>query len=557
MALTPRPSQLGRYRDLARLLVKYGRSDLVRTAGLDPVLVDEQSSPDDVATAEELAADLEAMGPTFVKLGQLLSSRVDVLPEPYTDALSRLQDDVEPFPFETIEEIVSEELGVRLSKVFADFDEKPMAAASLGQVHRAALRDGGEVVVKVQRPGVRRQVADDMDVLGDIAEFLDQHSDTASRYALTDLLEQYRRSLMAELDYRREAANLVRMREILRNQSLLVVPKPYEGLTTGRVLTMERMHGTNLNDLSPVVMTDVDGSAIARDLFRGYLDQILVEGFFHADPHAGNVLLTHDHRLALIDLGQVAQLDERTRGGLVRLLLATAEGNGTEAAGIAIDLCERLPDSDDRLLRREVTDLVQRTAGAQLDEISAGEVVLRLTRICATAGLRPPPELGMVGKALLNLDEVARLLDPTFRPIEAVRAHAVELVRSGLRPSLGGTVTAMLDTKELVEHLPARINRILEKVADDRLEIRVDAFDETEFLASLHRMANRVATGVVIAALVVGAALLSQVHSTWKVGGYPIVAFVFFLMAAIAGFALVGSIVISDRRIRSKERHPR
>jgi predicted unusual protein kinase regulating ubiquinone biosynthesis (AarF/ABC1/UbiB family) len=551
VALTIDPRHLRRYRDIARLLVKYGRSDVVQAAGLDAVLRDEQAAPGEMETAEHLAADLEAMGPTFVKLGQLLSSRVDLLPSTYTDALSRLQDSLEPFSFDEVEDVVTSELGVRLARAYADFDEKPMAAASLGQVHRAVLRSGDEVVVKVQRPGVRRTVADDMDVLGEIAEFLDEHSAAAARFALTGLLEEFRRSLLDELDYRREASNLVRLGEIVADRPRLVVPRPYDGLTTSRVLTMERMRGHKVTELNPVVLTDIDGPTLAADLVAGYLDQILVAGFFHADPHAGNLLLLDDARLALLDLGQVARLDERMRGRLVRMLLAVAEGKSGEVASIAAEMCERMPSYDDRLLRRQIADLVDRATREQ-SEMQAGSVVLHLTQVCGAAGLRPPPALAMVGKALLSLDEVARTLDPHYRPVEVLREHTVALVRSGLRPSLEGTFSAMLQTKDLVEQLPGRVNRVMAALADGDLRVRVQAFDEKEFLDGLHRMANRVATGLVVAALVVGAAVLSQVHSTSTILGYPSVAFIFFLIAAVAGLVLVVSIVWSDRRMRAR-----
>src|SRR3954468_14728210 len=219
VTLTSRPQRLGRYADLVRLLVKYGRSDLVRQAGLDPALADEPDSVSDGEAAraegDGLAADLERLGPTFIKLGQLLSTRTDLLPPAYVDALSRLQDELEPFPVEIARETIEEELGVRLSRVFDEFDDTPMAAASLGQVHRATLRGGRLVVVKVQRPGIRRLVLDDLDVLENIAERLEAHPQRGRLLAVTDLLAQFRRSLLDELDYRKEAANLVKLRDIV------------------------------------------------------------------------------------------------------------------------------------------------------------------------------------------------------------------------------------------------------------------------------------------------------------------------------------------------------
>ena len=207
MSVSLRPQHAGRYRDIARLLVKYGRSDLVKEAGLDD-LADYSEEGDVPPKAEELTNDLERMGPTYIKLAQLMSTRADLIPPPYAKALSRLQDSVEPFPFEEVERIVTEELGVRLSRAFSSFDATPLASASLGQVHKAVLRDGRPVAVKIQRPNIKARIAEDMEALAELAEFADKHSEAGRKYGFGELLEQFRRSLNGELDYRREAANL-------------------------------------------------------------------------------------------------------------------------------------------------------------------------------------------------------------------------------------------------------------------------------------------------------------------------------------------------------------
>jgi ubiquinone biosynthesis protein len=546
------PHRLGRYGDLARLLVKYGRSDLVRQAGLDPALAEESVPAEAAAEGDELAADLERMGPTFIKLGQLLSTRADLLPTPYLDSLARLQDSLEPFPFDTVRETIEDELSVRLSRVFDDFDETPLAAASLGQVHAATLRGGRPVVVKVQRPGIRRQVFDDLEVLTNVAERVESHTEQGRLFAVTDLLEQFRRSLLDELDYRKEATNLVRLREIVSGRPELVVPAPYDDFTTGRVLTMDRVEGRKVTELSGLARLDVDGAALARALFEAYLDQILVHGFFHADPHPGNVLLTPDGRLGLVDLGMVARVTPELRDRLVRLLLAVGERRGEEVARIAADMSEPMVDCDQRRFTADVADLVERRAGGTLEELDAGKLVMDLTRACAAAGLRPPPELSMVGKALLNLDMVARILDPQVAPVEIVRSRAVELARGGMTPSLSGVLNAAMEARDFAEQLPGRVNRAMDMLGEGRFELRVNAFDETAFLQGLHRMANRVAVGVVLASLIIGAALLSRVKTDVTILGYPAIALILFLVAALGGFWLVVTIAISDRRIRRR-----
>ncbi len=299
---------LKQYRDLATLLLKHGRGDLVKRAGLTEIGAAEPAPQVEAtaASAATLASDLEKLGPTYVKLGQLLSTRADMLPPAYLDALARLQDDVEPFPFEQVEEIVARELGVRISKAFLDFEPKPIAAASLGQVHRARLRDGRDVVVKVQRPDIQARIVEDLEALREVAAFLDANTEAGRQYELAPMIDTLRKSLLNELDYRREARNLVTLGENLRDFSHIVVPVPVEDFTTCCVLTMDYIRGRKITSISPLRRIELDHAELVDQLFRAYLKQILVDGFFHADPHPGNVFLTDDDDIALIDLGMVA-----------------------------------------------------------------------------------------------------------------------------------------------------------------------------------------------------------------------------------------------------------
>jgi ubiquinone biosynthesis protein len=550
LSFSLKPEHLKRYKDIARLFMKYGRADLAKLVSSDPTLAPDDDDP--VAgvsgNPESLALDLEALGPTFIKLGQLLSTRSDLLPQPYLDALARLQDKVEPFSFGIVEEIVSSELGVRLSKAFQSFDSEPLAAASLGQVHRAVMRDGREVAVKVQRPNIRQTILEDLEAFQEMAVLLDRHTEIGRRFGFQSLLEEFRRTLLRELDYRRESLNLVTLGSNLKEYQRLIVPQPIDDYSTSRVLTMEYVQGTKITDLSPLARIDVDGQALAEELSRAYLDQILVDGFFHADPHPGNILITPDGRLAMLDLGMVARIDPKRQEQLLKLLLAIADARGHEAADIAIQIGTILEGHDEDRFRREVADLVQSMQGVTASQIQVGRIILGMASKAVECGVRPAPELGFLGKALLHLDEIARVLDPDIDPNAIVRRHSDSILRRHMmkRFSPSNVFSSTLEMYDLAQQMPGRLNALLDNLANNKVQIKVNAFDESRLMDNLQKIANRIAVGLVLAALIVGAALLMQVRTNFTLFGYPGLAMILFLLAVACGFALVFSIFFND-----------
>jgi ubiquinone biosynthesis protein len=556
MGISLKPEHLKRYKDLAVLAWKHGRSDIVKTAGLDELLDEEEQRDNDgrgSSKANELADDLERMGPIFIKLGQVLSSRTDILPPDYVEALSRLQDDIQPFDFGQVEQIVQEELGVRISKAFESFDATPLAAASLGQVHRARMRDGREVVVKVQRPGIRRQIAEDLEALAEIAEFLDKHTEMGQRFRVAEMLEQFRTNLVRELDYRQELRHLQQLSENLRGFDRIVIPAPHENYSTSRVLTMDYIRGTNIDSLGPLAHLERDMRDLAEQVFRAYMKQILVDGIFHADPHPGNVLLTHDGKVALIDLGMVGHLGPGMQQQMLKLLLAISEGRSDEAAEICIELGERLESFNRISFRRQIADLVAQQQNSTVQEIQIGRLVLEVVRISGENGIRTPPEFTMLGKTLLNLDEVGRTLDPKFDPNDAIRRNAADVMRQRLQKSAtpGNLFASAIEMREFVQELPGRVNRILDKVANDQLRIDVEAIDENALIEGFQKVANRITVGLVLAALIIGAALLMDIQTSFTLFGYPGLAIIFFLLAATGGLVLVFNIFMHDRRMRN------
>lgn len=551
MGISLQPRYLKRYRDIALLIAKYGRPGLVKDAGLDEALRDADGDGEvSAADATKLAADFERLGPTFIKLGQVLSTRYDLLPDTYVDALARLQDDVAPFPFSEVEEILNAELGLRMSKAFSEFEAEPIAAASLGQVHRARLRDGRRVAVKVQRPGIRETVADDLDAFEQIAEWVDEHTEFGRTRHLEAFLDEFRKSLRRELDYQREAENLVTLGRNLEEFERIVVPQPVQDYTTSRVLTMDYIDGTKITKLSPVAKLELPASELASELFRAYLKQILIDGFFHADPHPGNVFVTRDHRLALIDLGMVAFVPAQLQSHLTQLVFAISEGRSDDVVTYAINVSQRTSNFDETGFARAVSDLVALQQNRSLEQIEVGKVVLAVLQASGRYGLILAPELGMLGRALLNLDQAGRMLDPRFNPNEAIRDSAAEIIRRRMAQSVspGRVFQNLIEVKDFAERLPGRVNRILDALANNELELRVTAFDQNMLLSGFQKIANRITMGLIMAALIVGAAMLMQVPTQFRLFGYPGLAIIFFSLAAVGGLGLMLQILRDDRR---------
>ena len=545
------PAKLARYAAVATLLLKR-RPDLITPdSGASGGSAENES-----AEAQRLASDLEKLGPTFIKLGQVLSTRADLLPPSYLDALSRLQDNVAPVPAAEIQKTIEEDLNVRVSKAFLSFDEAPLASASLGQVHRATLRDGRPVAVKVQRPGVLEQVLADLTVLDEIAAFVDSHTKVGKRYEFAPMIREFRKSLMEELDYTTEANHLRTLKQNLVEFPRILVPAPVDSYVSKRVLTMEYVTGTKVTGLNPVALIDVDPEGLADELIQAYLQQILLDGFFHADPHPGNVFITEDGRLALIDLGMVGYLSPTLQDKLLKLILAISEGRGEDAADAAIALGEKRDDFDEEGFKRDVVSVVGHYFGASLKDFQVGRIVLEVNQSAGAHGVKSPVELTMLGKTLLTLDNIARTLAPTLDVNASIRQNASQLMQRRLLKSLSpGTVfTTVLEAKEFAEQLPRRINRVLEALSSSQLKLKVEVIDEGAVIDGLQKVANRITMGLVVAALIVSAAMMMRIESRFTLLGYPGFPAVLMLIASSLAGWLVFNIVAHDRAPRSKTR---
>jgi predicted unusual protein kinase regulating ubiquinone biosynthesis (AarF/ABC1/UbiB family) len=470
-------------------------------------------------SAQAFRAGLEELGTTFVKLGQLLSSRPDLLPDVYIEELEHLVDDVAPFPFEEARRIVDEEIGL---DAFTRLDEEPVASASIAQIHGALLRTGREVVVKVRRPHLEEEVALDLELLRSLTSFAEGRSQTARLLQLQALTDELEAHLGSELDFVEEAHGSELIARVISEHEHLFVPEVVHPYVTERVLVQERIVGERVGDANQV--DPERARVLARELFRSYVQQITVHGVYHADPHRGNILLTEDGRLALLDFGLLGRLDDDTRRSLGLLLLALAQNRADDVADLILGLSLTTLRSDEAGFVHDLRRKLPRYHWRPLSGIRAGEALSDLQRLALAHGIALPTSFALVGKTLSQADSVARALDPELDPIELLEEDGLEVMlqetERRLEPS-NLLALAYTQTEPLLR-LPRRIGQLATRLETGTLKVGIQptGLDELEHVA--RSTANRLGAALIISALLVASALMARVNEAIAVVGFAV-----------------------------------
>lgn len=538
---------------VARVFWRHGFGPTLRTIGLARFL---PSGPDreldptsaGLALPVRLRRACEEIGPVTIKIGQALATRPDLIPLEYAQELRHLQDNVPPFPFEQVRQIVEEELGRPLEALFSSFEEEPAASASIGQVHFARLLDGHQVAVKVQRPGLDEIVDVDLQILSFAAREAERHIRSLRAYHVSEWTDEFAHRLRAELDFTLEAHNTERLRDSLASDPTVAVPRVFWNLTTRRVLVLERMEGVRLDDFEGLAALGVSRSLVAANLAQSVIRQIFVNGLFHADPHTGNLLVQAGGRIVFLDCGNTAAIARGMRESMMRLLMGALEEDAGEICDQILDMGIASEDTDLQALRADIQRMLGRYAGLSTSEIRLGEVLEQMMAVIFRHRIRMPTVFASVLRALILAEGNCRLLVPRFDFRKPAEQIAEETLRQAVRPSnvLREAWRAARDLSRYAVLIPRQLSEVLGRMQAGALKVRFEAEHLEEPLRRLDVMFNRLAFALVVAAIIVGSAVMIASERAVSLLSTP-GAVAYVVVGALMGLYLLYSILTSGR----------
>ena len=554
-----RPRHLARYRRIAEVLARHGFGAVLTQLGLDERLniprrllrrgVEES---DRIPPAVRLRLALEELGPTFIKLGQIASTRPEILPPSVLAELSNLQDNVPPDPWDPILPVIEAELGRPLPEAFAAFDPTPIASASLAQVYPALLPDGTHVVVKVQRPAVERLVETDLQILNEIAHLVRERLPGFAPFDPVELAEEFAIALREELDYRREGRNADRFRENFADEDFLYVPRVYWEYTTRRLMVQERLRGIKIDNLAALDAAGLDRERLALNASRLIIKEVLEDGFFHADPHPGNMLILPNEAIGLIDFGTVGFLDERDKANLIRLYIAIIQFDATAAVNQLIRMGIADPSVDEIGLERDLRRLLRRYKGLPLKDISASELLAEIQPIIYEYRLRVPSDYWLLIKTLVIMEGVGKHIAPDFDVFEVSGPYVRRFLIQLALPTRWGpeALRGLGNWAGFINDLPGQTSRLVNRIERGQLEIGIRDPATDNLTRQINRVANRVIQAILLGSLTIGLALLlPTLDLTWPWGLLTWIAVLGFAAVIVLTFWLLWSIWRSGRRL--------
>jgi ubiquinone biosynthesis protein len=539
-------ASLGRFKDIVMILMKYGFDDLIdrlEVPGIELIKKIHKADPE-LGTFERIRCALEDLGPTFVKFGQIMSLRPDLLPPELIDELSKLQDDVAPVEFSQIKETVEKNTMRPLQETFSIFDAEPLAAASISQVHHGVLkRDGRIASIKVQRPGIRLKIKTDLDILAVIADRLHERVDDLKIYDLPNLVRVTRRNLLRELDFKREARNMKIASSYTDENLEIYIPEVYEEYCTERLLVMEYVQGTKLKDLKTEALTDPESTA--KQGLKAAIKQILDDGFFHADPHPGNLLITEEERICLMDWGMTGRLSERDRHELIDLMKSVVDKDSEAMVHALLRISSAGEAIDQRGLERELLDVLDSYYAVPIKEMNIGQLLMAITELLRTYRLSLPPDLVIMIKALVTAEGTARLIYPDLDIVSEAKDYISDLALERFKPASlwRGLRFNLSQFFSLQKEMPRRMLQILNKA--DRGELTLGFRHENlgGLRKTLDNITNRLTFGIIIAAMIIGSSMIITTGIGPLLFGFPALGIIGYLISGLLGLWLIFNII--------------
>ncbi len=544
---------LNRYRKILTVFIKYGYGDLIELLkidqyieiGLQVISKKRRERVEKHTRAERIRMALEELGPTYIKLGQALSTRPDLIPVDFIEELSKLQDKVPERPFEEVKTTLEKELGAPLESFFDHFEEEALASASIGQVHKACLKDGEEIAVKVQHAGIRKTIEVDLEIMLHLATLMERNIEEAALHRPVKIVEEFAKMLEKEIDYQIEADNMERFARQFLDDPSIYVPKVYRETTTERVLTMEFVDGIKVSQRAKLEAAGLDTQVVNAQGAILFLKQIFDFGFFHADPHPGNIFILPNNVICLLDFGMVSSIDSHTKELFVELVDSVVHCDASRATQVLLKLTAWEERPDLTVMEKEVAEYMGRHLYKPLKEIRLDKALRELLMMASRHYVRIRPDIFLMLKAFVTMEGVARMLDPEFNMIEKTAPFILRVKMERLNPTriAGDLMRFASEILEFVQQLPKDILEITDLIRRHKLSLRLEHHGLETFFSVLHEVSNRIAFAIVIAALLIGSALIVFSKTPPLFYGISIIGIVGFLAAAMMGIWLMFAVL--------------